>query len=342
MRKTNLYLSVIGTVLVSTSVSQRTSYAQDFYAGKSIRIVVGFPAGEGFDTYSRTIARHLNKYIPGNPAIVVDNVTGAGSLIAANTIYKATKPDGLTIGNFIGNLIPQQLFGGSGIEFDARKFEWIGVPVKDHVVCALTKASGITSLDAWMVAKSPVKLGGSAPGTTNDDVAKLLKAALGLPIQLVSGYKGTAPIKLAAESGEIDGGCWAWESIKVMWRNGLDAGEVNIVLQVVPKAVLDLPKVPVAIELAKSEEARKLIQAGVHDTAAITRPYALPPGTPKDRVQILRRAFRETMKDKDFLAEAAKSKLDVDPVSGEEVEKIVSGLFKLDAALIAKMSEILR
>ncbi len=342
MRKTNLYLSVIGTVLVSTSVSQRTSYAQDFYAGKSIRIVVGFPAGGGFDTYSRTIARHLNKYILGNPAIVVDNVTGAGSLIAANTIYKATKPDGLTIGNFIGNLIPQQLFGGSGIEFDARKFEWIGVPVKDHVVCALTKASGITSLDAWMVAKSPVKLGGSAPGTTNDDVAKLLKAALGLPIQLVSGYKGTAPIKLAAESGEIDGGCWAWESIKVMWRNGLDAGEVNIVLQVVPKAVLDLPKVPVAIELAKSEEARKLIQAGVHDTAAITRPYALPPGTPKDRVQILRRAFRETMKDKDFLAEAAKSKLDVDPVSGEEVEKIVSGLFKLDAALIAKMSEILR
>jgi tripartite-type tricarboxylate transporter receptor subunit TctC len=342
MRKAGFYLSVIGTVLVSIGISQRASHAQDFYAGKTIRIVVGFPAGGGFDTYSRTLARHISKHIPGNPTVVVDNVTGAGSLIAANTIYKATKPDGLTIGNFIGNLIPQQLFGGSGIEFDARKFEWIGVPVRDHVVCALTKASGITSVDAWIAAKSPVKLGGSAPGTTNDDVAKLLKAALGLPIQLVTGYKGTAPIKLAAESGEIDGGCWAWESIKVMWRNGLDAGDVNIVLQAVPKAVLDLPKVPVAIELAKSDEARKLIQAGIHDTAAITRPYALPPGTPKDRVQILRRAFRETLKDKDFLAEAAKSKLDVDPVSGEEVEKIVSGLFKLDAALIAKMSEILK
>ena len=115
-----------------------------------------------------------------------------------------------------------------------------------------------------------------------------------------------------------------------MWRQGLDAGDVNIVLQAVPKAVPDLPKVPVAIELAKTEEARKLIQAGIHDTAAITRPYALPPGTPKDRVQILRRAFAQTMKDKDFLAEAVgKSKLDVDPVSGEEVEKIVSGLFNL-------------
>jgi tripartite-type tricarboxylate transporter receptor subunit TctC len=342
MRKVFCHLGVFGIALAFVSSSHDLSYAQDFYAGKTIRIIVGFPAGGGFDTYSRIIARHINKYIPGNPAVLVDNVTGAGSLIAANSVYKAAKPDGLTIGNFIGNLISQQLFGGSGIEFDARKFEWIGVPVKDHVVCALTKASGITSIDAWMAAKVPVKLGGSAPGTTNDDSAKLIKAALGLPIQLVTGYKGTAPIKLAAESGEIDGGCWAWESIKVMWRQGLDAGEVNIVLQAVPKAVADLPKVPVAIELAKTDEARKLIQAGIHDTAAITRPYALAPGTPKDRVEMLRRAFRETMKDKDFLAEAVKSKLDVDPVSGEEVEKIVAGLFKLDAATVAKMSEILK
>jgi tripartite-type tricarboxylate transporter receptor subunit TctC len=342
MKRAIFYFSLVGIVLGSMSNSARVSFAQDFYAGKTIKIVVGFPAGGGFDTYSRVMGRHIGKHIPGNPAVIVDNVTGAGSLIAANTIYKATKPDGLTIGNFIGNLISQQLFGGSGIEFDARKFEWIGVPVKDHVVCALTKASGITSVDAWMAAKTPVKLGGSAPGTTNDDVAKLLKAALGLPIQLVTGYKGTAPIKLAAESGEIDGSCWAWESIKVMWRQGLETGNANIVLQAVPKAVPDLPKVPLAIELAKTDEARKLIQVGIHDTSAITRPYALPPGTPKDRVQMLRRAFRETLKDKDFLAEAIKSKLDVDPVSGEEVEKTVAGLFKLDSATVAKMGEILK
>ena len=342
MRKQTFHLGMFGFALVSLLSFADVSHAQDFYAGKTIRILVGFPAGGGFDTYSRIIGRHINKHIPGNPTVVVDNVTGAGSLIAANSVYKAAKPDGLTIGNFIGNLISQQLFGGAGIEFDARRFEWIGVPVKDHVVCALTKASGITGVDAWMAAKVPVKLGGSAPGTTNDDSAKIIKAALGLPIQLVTGYKGTAPIKLAAESGELDGGCWAWESIKVMWRQGLDAGQVNIVLQAVPKAVADLPKVPVAIELAKTDEARKLIQAGIHDTAAITRPYALPPGTPKDRVQLLRRAFRETMKDKDFVAEAFKSKLAVDPVSGEEVEKIVAGLFKLDAATVAKMAEVLK
>ena len=342
MRKPSFYVNFFGVVLASMLSSAEISYAQDFYAGKSIRIIVGFPAGGGFDTYSRLISRHIGKYIPGNPSVFVDNVAGAGSLIAANMVYKAVKPDGLTIGNFIGNLVSQQLFGGPGVEFDARKFEWIGVPTRDHVVCAMTKASGITSIDAWMAAKTPVKLGGSAPGTTNDDSAKILRAALGLPIQLVSGYKGTAPIKLAAESGEIDGSCWAWESIKVMWRQGLDVGQANIVLQAVPKAVADLAKVPVAIELAKTDEARKLIEVGIHATASITRPYALPPGTPKDRVQLLRRAFRETLKDKDFVAEAVKSKLDVDPVSGEEVEKIVAGLFKLDAATIAKMSEVLK
>lgn len=342
MKQVAFGVCLIGTLLTSLWSSPEVSHAQDFYAGKTIRIVVGFPAGGGFDTYSRVLGRHIGKHIPGNPAVIVDNVTGAGSLIAANSIYRATKPDGLTIGNFIGNLIAQQLFGAPGIEFDARKFEWIGVPVRDHVVCALTKASGITSVDVWMAAKTPVKLGGSAPGTTNDDAAKILKAALGLPIQLVTGYKGTAPIKLAAEGGELDGSCWAWESIKVMWRQGLEAGDAHIVLQAVPKAVPDLAKVPVAIELAKTAEARKLIQVGIHDTASITRPYALPPGTPKDRVQTLRRAFSETLKDKEFLAEAAKSKLDVDPVSGEEIEKIVAGLFKLDSATVAKMSEILK
>ena len=342
MRNTYIRFGLFFLVLASLGSFPLASYAQEFYAGKTIRIIVGFPAGGGFDTYSRVIGRHIGKHIPGNPAVVVDNVAGAGSLVAANMVYKAAKPDGLTIGNFIGNLVSQQLFGAPGIEFDGRKFEWIGVPTRDHVVCALTKASGITSVDAWMAAKTPVKLGGSAPGTTNDDSAKLLKVALGLPIQLVTGYKGTAPIKLAAESGEVDGSCWAWESIKVMWRQGLDAGQVNIVLQAVPKAVADLPKVPVAIELAKTEEAKKLIEVGIHSTAAITRPYALPPGTPKERIQLLRRAFRETLKDKDFLAEAVKSKLDVDPLSGEEVEKIILSLFKLDPATVSKMADILK
>src|SRR5919109_3470174 len=336
--KTTWALAAAGLLLI---YSEPNVMAENFYAGKTIRVTVGLAPGGGYDTYARAIARHMAKHIPGNPSIVVDNMTGAGSLIAANHVYKVAKPDGLTIGHFIGGLIMQQVMGGSGIEFDARKFELIGVPVKENVVCALRKESGITSMETWMAAKTPVKLGGTAPGSTTDDVAKVLKEAVRLPIQLVSGYKGTADIRLAADSGEIAGGCWAWESIKVTWRKALEAKEVVVVLQAIPKPHPELATVPLAINYAKTAEAKKLIEAGIHDTQIFTRPYVLPPGTPKDRVQVLRKAFMETFKDKAFLAEAESSKLDVDPVPPEQVEKIIAGLFKLDPAVLAKMKDIL-
>jgi tripartite-type tricarboxylate transporter receptor subunit TctC len=332
--------AAIVAVLVLMSAAPVGSATGDFYKGKTIRIIVGFAAGGGFDTYSRTIGRHMGKFIPGNPTFTVENMTGAGSLIAANHVYKVAKPDGLTIGHFIGGLIMQQVMGGPGIEFDARKFEMIGVPIRESVVCALRKESGITSMESWLAAKTPVKLGGTAPGSTTDDVGKVLREALGLPIQVVSGYKGTSDIRLAADSGEIHGGCWAWESIKVTWRQALEAKDVNVILQAIPKAHPDLPKIPVAINFAKTEEAKKLIDAGIHDIQAFTRPYVLGPGTPKDRVQILRKAFLETLKDKEFLAEAEKSRLDVDPIPGEEVAKIVGGLFKLEPGLLAKLKQI--
>lgn len=334
-RKIYLAILAITGLALGSGVAHATTH--DFYKGKNIRIIVGFAAGGGFDTYSRAISRHMGKHIPGNPNILVENMTGAGSLIAANHVYKVARPDGLTIANFIGGLIMQQVMGGPGIEFDARKFEWVGVPVKDNVVCALRKESGIMSMDQWMASKTPVKLGGTAPGSTTDDVPKILRETLSLPIQLVAGYKGTADIRLAADGGEIAGGCWAWESIKVTWRTGLEAGDVMVVLQAIPKAHPELAKVPLAINFAKADEARKLIQVGVHDPGVITRPYTLPPGTPKDRVQMIRKAFTETLKDKEFLAEAKKSKLDVEPVTGEEMERIIAGLFKVEPALLAKL-----
>lgn len=329
-------LSVLSVTLAPVSAQE------PFYKGKTVRIIVGFAAGGGFDTYSRVISRHMGKHIPGNPTIIVENMTGAGSLIAANQLYKVAKPDGLTIGNFIGGLIMQQVLGGTGIEFDARKFEWIGVPVTDNVVCALRKESGVTSAEKWFASKTPVKLGGTAPGSTTDDVAKVLRTAIGLPLQLVSGYKGTADIRLAADSGEVAGGCWAWESIKVTWKSALEAGDVNVVLQAMPKSHPELQKVPLAINFAKTEEARKLIQVGIHDSSAITRPYMVPPGTPKERVQLLRKAFLDTLKDPEFAAEAKKSKLDVYPVTGEEIERIIDGLFKLEPPLVAKLKELLK
>jgi tripartite-type tricarboxylate transporter receptor subunit TctC len=333
--------AVITMALVFVSAASSRSATDEFFKGKTIRIVVGFAAGGGFDTYSRVIGRHMGKFIPGNPSIIVENMTGAGSLVAANHVYRVAKPDGLTIGHFIGGLIMQQVMGGSGIEFDARKFSMIGVPVKENVVCALRKETGITNMDSWMAAKTPLKLGGTAPGSTTDDVVKILKEAIGLPVQLVSGYKGTADIRLAADSGELAGGCWAWESIKVTWRQALQARDVMVVLQAIPKSHPELSSIPLAIDFAKTDEAKRLIEAGIHDTQIFTRPYVLPPGTPKQRLQLLRKAFLDTLKDKEFLAEAEKSKLDVDPIPGEQVEKIVAGLFKLDPNTLAKLKQVL-
>jgi tripartite-type tricarboxylate transporter receptor subunit TctC len=316
--------------------------AAPYYEGKTIRLIVGFSAGGGFDSYSRLIARHLGKQIPGNPSIVVENMTGAASLVSANHVYKVAKPDGLTILNFHGNQVINQVIGKPGIEFDARKFEYIGIPTQDNVACAFTKASGITTFDALRNAKSPVKLGGVAPGDTTYNTAKLLIAALKLPIQLVAGYKGTAEVRLAAEAGEVAGGCWQWESIKSIWRQGLDSGNVFIALQVNAKPHPELAKVANAIDHVPNENGKLLLKYGGHDPAAITRPYTLGPNTPKDRVQILRKAFSDTLKDPEFIADAKKSRLDTDPLTGEEIEKIVLQLFKMDPALVSQLKEILK
>jgi tripartite-type tricarboxylate transporter receptor subunit TctC len=313
------------------------SATQDFYQGKVIRIVVGFSPGGAFDAYSRSLSRHMPKYIPGNPVITVENMPGAGSLIAANHLYKAANPDGLTIGNFIGSVLMGQVLGQKGIEFDARRFEYVGAPARYYPVCLFSKASGITSVDNWLASKTQVKMGGIGQGTSGDNTIKILQATIGLPIQLVSGYKGMAEIRLATEAGEVAGTC---VGPRTVWQQTLEKGEVTPVLQVTPSPAPDFPKVPLAIDLAKSEEARKLIEVGVHNDSAIALTYALPPGTPKELVATLRRAFGATMKDGEFVAELKKARLDVDPVVGPEVERIINEAFKLDTALVSKLKDI--
>jgi tripartite-type tricarboxylate transporter receptor subunit TctC len=343
MRMQESFCSVLGAlaVLVLTMCWAARVHSQDFfYKGETIRIVVGASAGGGFDTYSRVVGRHLGKHVPGNPSVIVQNMPGAGTLIAAKHVYDVAKPDGLTIGNFIGDLVLGQLLGREGITFKAKEFQWLGVPGKDHIVCALTTASGITDMKKWLTSKTPVKLGGIA-GTAPGNSAFILKEALGLPMQVVTGYPGTAEIRLGAESGELAGGCWQWESIKPTWTGALKSGDVRVLLQVTKQPLPDLPNVPLAYDFAKTDEARKLIEVGIETTSSITRLYAFPPGTPTDRTTTMREAFMKTMRDPEFLAEAKKSNLAVDPSAGEEVEKLVSGIFDLQPELVARLKTIL-
>ncbi len=319
----------------------RPALAQEsFYKGKTIRMIVATSAGGGFDTYTRTIARHFGKHVQGQPAIIVENMPGAGHLIGANHMYRVAKPDGLTVGHFQGGLFLYQLFKKPGIEFDAAKFEFIGSPIKESRVCAFTKASGITSVEKWLAAKTPVKLGGIGGGAP-DDMARMLAATTALQIQLVAGYKGTSEIRLAAESGELAGGCWTWDSIRSTWNKAIQSGEAIVVLQALAKPHYELANVPLAVSLAKNDEARQLIQAGIQDPADYYRPYVLPPGTPKARVATLRQAFDATMKDPEFLADAKKANLDIEPVTGQEMEKLIAGAFKLNPTLVTKLKNIL-
>jgi len=169
----------------------------------------------------------------------------------------------------------------------------------------------------------------------------VLKVALDLPLQVVDGYKGTAEARMAADAGELHGACWAWESMRVNWANALKSGDAKVVLQVAMKKIPDLPNVPLAFDLAKSDEARQLLKAGAIDPAAIVRVYVTSPRTPKDRVQILRKAFAGTLTDPEFVAETKKINLDVNPLSGEEVKRIVDDLFKLPAPMVAKLAVVL-
>ena len=182
-------IAALLALLLIATVEQVFAQA-NFYEGKTIRLIVGFSAGGGYDAYTRTIARHFGKHIAGNPSCVVDNMPGAASLISANYVYKAAKPDGLTIGHFIGGLFLQQLLGKPGIEFDSLKFGYLGVPAQDHFIIGVAKSIGVTDPEKWITSKQTVKFGGVGGGSGTDDFPNLLKATIGLPIQMVSGYKG--------------------------------------------------------------------------------------------------------------------------------------------------------
>jgi tripartite-type tricarboxylate transporter receptor subunit TctC len=337
-----LQITRLGVALI-ISAWLASAFAQEpFYKGKTVRIIVGGSAGGGYDTYTRAIARHLGKHISGNPTFVVENMTGAGSIIAANYVYKVAKPDGLTLCHFIGGIILQQVLGKPGIEFDARKFLYVGVPAQDTTAVGVTKTSGVTSVEQWLSTKTSVKFGGIGPGTATDDLPKILRATLGLPIQLVTGYKGTADIRLAVNSGEMQGLVNAWESFKSTWTREIETGAINVILVGIPQRHPEIPHVPSISEFVKTDEAKKLIQVAVYDYGATARPYVFPPATPKDRVQILRKGLSDTLKDPDFLADAQRARLDLNPISGEELEKIVARTFTLEPRLIEKLKEILK
>jgi tripartite-type tricarboxylate transporter receptor subunit TctC len=331
-------------IFISASLvtSATAASVEEFYKGKTIHFIVGASAGGGYDTYTRLIARYFAKYVPGNPAVVVQNMPGAAMLIAANYIYNSAARDGTVIGHWSGPLILQHMMGNPAVQFDGRKFGWLGMPTSDSLVCIMTDRSGIKTAEDWRKAKTRVKLGAIGPGTSGTDDTKLLAAATGFSMQLIEGYKGTADVRVAAETGEVDGTCsFGWQSAKVTWANALLARQVHVVLQTTLEPHPELKGVPLAVESAKTEEGKKLLRiAG--DLYGKQRLYSLPPNVPEQRVRTLQKAFISAMKDPQLLAEAEKAKLEIDPVDGPGVEKMVNGLYEMEPAIVNRVKQLLQ
>jgi tripartite-type tricarboxylate transporter receptor subunit TctC len=336
------FICVVAVMVILGLISTGSFAAAPFYEGKTVRITVGASAGGGFDLWARTVGRHIGKHIPGNPTVIVENVTGAGGLIMANQLFKGTKPDGLTIGHVNGGLVLSQMLGQPGYDFDPQKFIYIGAANKENAVLVFGKKGGITSIEKWRNSPVPVKIGGLVPGNFADNICRMMtKDVLGFPTQVITGYKGTADILIAAESGELAGGPASYDSVKVNRKRQIESGDMFVVVQAVPKPLKGIPDVPTIISLAKTDEQKKIIETVINDANDYSRPFALSPGTPKERVEILRKAFVETMKDKELLAEIDKMQMTLEPTTGDELAAAVVRSAKADDAMKAKLRDIL-
>jgi len=333
MKKGTLYLFSLAVVFAFLASASTAALAAEFYKGKTIRFVVGYSPGGGYDTYTRAVARHIGRFIPGNPVPIVQNMTGGGSLIAANYIYNRAKPDGLTAGNWNGGLVLQQALGERKARFQGDKFGWVGAPIKGFPTCAIMGFTGLKTLEDVLKSGKRLKMGATRGGSTTDDFPKILNKTMGTKFDVISGYRGTATIRIAMQKKEIDGACWGWESMSVTARAMLDAkGDEKLIPYLTQGNAgdPDIKQLPQATNVIKGADNLSTFNAWMA-TYQFQRPISLPPGTPKSRLNILRKAYAAVMKDPTFLAEAKKSKLIINYVSGPQIEKYVTQILNTPA-----------
>src|SRR5579884_4119178 len=315
-----------------------------FYRGKTIRIVVGLSPGGGYDLTSRLLARYMAARIPGNPTIIVENRPGAGTMLAANAVYASEPKDGTVIGNFDSSLVLLQALGATGIGYDATRFNWLGATVKDVTGC-LVRADAVASVQDTIAGKEVV-LGALALGNNSYDVPTVLNATLGTHFKMVPGYGGTAQFRLAVENQETDGYCVTYRSAILVndqpWLSGDPPyARMLVVMGDKPPDSPFLRGVPTAESLATSDEARELLRV-VDAPQVINKPYAVAPEVPPERVAALRRALMETYADPQFLAEAKRANLDVDPSDAAEVTRVVQSVLGASPGALARLKEIIK
>ena len=323
-----LSASLVLALALATGVRAPASAqaVSDFYAGKTIQVLIGFSPGGGYDLYGRLIARHMGRHIPGNPKLVPQNMPGAGSLKAVNYLYGVAPKDGTALAHFAPGVLFEPLLGhAEGAQFDATKFTWLGSASREASVCAFIASAGIKS---WADMRSkPTIIGASGGGAESDVFPTVLRNMFHLPLKIVTGYPGGTEITLAMERHEVDGRCgWSWTSLLSRSKALLDSHQLDVVLQIALQKTKDLPDVPLIVDVtdnAEQKAALKLIVA----RQSIARPFAAPPGIPAERARALREAFAATLADPEFIADAKSQSLDIEAVQGAEVEALIREVY---------------
>jgi tripartite-type tricarboxylate transporter receptor subunit TctC len=332
-------------MLAFTSVAFAAPFASaqspaDFYKGRNVDLYIGYSVGGAYDLYARVIARHLGKHIPGNPTIVPKNMEGAGSLRLANWLYNVGPKDGTAVATIGRGTAFDPLLGSKGAQFQADRFTWIGSANNEVSVCVAWKTSGISKLED-VLAKELI-VGGTGQAADTDQFPRVLNGVLGTKFKIVSGYPGGNDVTLAMERGEVKGRCgWSWSSVVATHKRWIDDKSIIVLAQLSLDKHPDLPDVPLIMDFAKSEDQQRMFKL-IFARQVMGRPYLAPPGVPADRAEALRKAFMETMQDPEFLAEAEKSQLEINPVAGTEVEKLVKDLYQTPKALADKAAEFIR
>jgi tripartite-type tricarboxylate transporter receptor subunit TctC len=312
----------------------------DFYKGKVVELYIGYSVGGGYDIYARLLARHMGRHIPGNPVIVPKNMTGAGSLRLTNFLYKAASRDGTVFGTIGRGIAFDPLLGTEGAQFKATEFGWLGSANDEVSVCAAWAASGISRFEDLY--ERPVFVGGSGAGADTDVFPKALNSILGTKLRLVTGYPGGADITLAMQRGEVQARCgWSWSSIKTNHPDWIRNGTLKLLVQLALEKHPDLPQVPLVMDMVKSGEDRAALRL-VFARQVMGRPFLAPPGVPAERLALLRRAFMETMKDPALLAEAQKMQLEITPVAGEAVQKLVAEIYATPPEIVQKAAQAVK
>ncbi len=324
---------VAATAAMSTGAAKAAGVG-DFYKGKNVSIYIGFPPGGGYDTYSRAVAQHLGNQIPGKPRIIARNMPGASGLRVANFIYNTAPKDGTAIGVFTSGALFSPLFGNKKAKFDPAKFSWIGNVERSYGACAVWHESGLKTFDD--ILKQPVIFGAGGSTGVQSEFPRGFNALLGARIQVIHGYAGGTGVLLALKRGEVQGGCaYQLSTLQSVRRKDWEAGRIIVVVQLAREKIPEFKGVPHIYDYAKSPEDKKVMEL-IYSRVTLGRPFAAPPAQHKARTKALRAAFMATMTDPAFLKGAARRKLNIDPMSGAEVDKLIARFMSYPKDVIAR------